>query len=108
MIGEGIIALVWATLSIAFYHDSTALNTALDHGAPTNVVKEISTSLLGLFSGLLAIIGVIILPIPSGDTAFRSARLIIANVLKVNQRQPSKRLLLAVPLFVVGFLVSKA
>jgi carbon starvation protein CstA len=57
---------------------------------------------------LLAVIGVIILPISSGDTAFRSARLIVADFLNMEQRQVGRRLLLAVPLFAVGFLVSKA
>ncbi|OQY21683.1 MAG: carbon starvation protein A [Desulfobacteraceae bacterium 4572_35.2] len=108
MIGEGIIALVWATLGMAFYHGSSALNAALAQGGPAHVVNEISTSLLGPFGGLLAIIGVIILPISSGDTAFRSARLIIADFFKVSQRKVSNRLLLAVPLFAIGFLISKA
>jgi carbon starvation protein CstA len=108
MIGEGLIALVWATLGMAFYHGSDALNTALGVGGPAHVVNEISTTLLGPVGGLLAVIGVIILPISSGDTAFRSARLIVADFLNMEQRQVGRRLLLAVPLFAVGFLVSKA
>ncbi|MDY0190235.1 MAG: carbon starvation protein A [Desulfuromonas sp.] len=108
MIGEGLIALVWATLGMAFYHSPGALNDALAVGGPAHVVNEISIGLLGPFGGLLAVIGVIILPISSGDTAFRSARLIIADFLNMEQRQAGRRLLLAVPLFIVGFLVSKA
>lgn len=107
MIGEGIIALIWATLGMSFYNGAEALNAALGQGGPAYVVNEISTALLGPFGGLLAIIGVVILPISSGDTAFRSARLIIADFFKLQQKETSKRLLLAVPLFVIGFLVSR-
>jgi len=107
MIGEGIIALVWATLGMSFYNGSAALGTALAHGGPSAVVNEISTTLLGPFGGLLAIIGVVILPITSGDTAFRSARLIIADFIKIPQQVLAKRLLLAVPLFAIGFFISQ-
>ncbi|BCR03228.1 hypothetical protein DESUT3_02970 [Desulfuromonas versatilis] len=107
MIGEGIIALIWATLGMAFYSGSTGLNAALGQGGPAYVVNEISTTLLGPVGGLLAIIGVVILPISSGDTAFRSARLIIADFINLPQKVATKRLLLAVPLFVVGFLISR-
>lgn len=108
MIGEGVIALVWATLGMAFYHTPGALNEALNVGGPAHVVNEVCTGLLGPAGGLMAVIGVIILPISSGDTAFRSARLIIADFLNMEQRRIGRRLLLAVPLFVVGFMISKA
>ena len=107
MIGEGIIGLIWATLGMSFYNSSEALNAALAQGGPAYVVNEISTTLLGPLGGLLAIIGVVVLPISSGDTAFRSARLIIADFCKLPQKQSSKRLALAIPLFVIGFLVSR-
>ncbi len=74
MIAEGIIALIWATLAISFFHTPEMLNKVLAEGGPGLVVKKVSTTLLGNFGGLLAIIGVVILPITSGDTAFRSAR----------------------------------
>lgn len=106
MIGEGIVALIWATLGMSFYNGSTALNAALASGGPATVVNEISTTLLGPFGGLLAIIGVIILPITSGDTAFRSARLIIADFCRLPQQAIRPRLLLSVPLFAVGFAIS--
>jgi len=107
MIGEGIIALIWATLGMSFYHGSTALNAALGQGGPSFVVNEISTTLLGPVGGVLAIIGVVILPITSGDTAFRSARLIIADFINLPQKAAVKRLALAIPLFLVGFLISQ-
>ena len=108
MIGEAVIALIWATLGMAFYHGSDGLQAALDNGGPAAVVNQISTTLLGPTGGILAVIGVILLPITSGDTAFRSARLIIADFVKLPQAQSIKRLYIALPLFVVGFLISKA
>ncbi len=106
MIAEGIIALIWATLAISFFHTPEMLNKVLAEGGPGLVVKKVSTTLLGNFGGLLAIIGVVVLPITSGDTAFRSARLIIADIFKLSQKENIKRLTIAVPLFAVGFLIS--
>jgi carbon starvation protein CstA len=106
MIAEGVIALIWATLAISFFHTPEALNEVLAEGGPGLVVDRISTTLLGGFGGLLAIIGVVALPITSVDTAFRSARLIIADIFKFSHKERLKRLTIAVPLFVVGFLIS--
>jgi carbon starvation protein CstA len=74
MIAEGIIALIWATLAISFFHTPEALNAVLAKGGPGLVVNEVSIALLGQVGGIFAIIGVVVLPITSGDTAFRSAR----------------------------------
>lgn len=106
MIAEGIIALIWCTLAISFFHTPEMLNKVLGEGGPGLVVNQVSTTLLGPFGGVLAIIGVVLLPITSGDTAFRSARLIIADTFKLSQVQALKRLLIAVPLFGVGFVIS--
>jgi len=106
MIAEGIIALIWCTLAISFFHTPEMLNKVLGEGGPGLVVNQVSTTLLGPFGGVLAIIGVVLLPITSGDTAFRSARLIIADTFKLSQVEPLKRLLVAVPLFGVGFVIS--
>ncbi|MFM2483206.1 carbon starvation protein A [Celerinatantimonas sp. YJH-8] len=108
MIGEGIIALIWCTLGLSFYHDTNALNATLAHGGPAAVVHEVSTSLLGGVGGILAILGVVILPITSGDTAFRSARLIIADFLKLTQKSLVRRLWIAIPMFIVGYLITLA
>lgn len=108
MIGEGVIALIWCTLGLSFYESTDALNATLANGGPAAVVHEVSTSLLGTIGGIMAVLGVIILPITSGDTAFRSARLIIADFLKIQQKPLVKRLLIAIPMFVVGFLITKA
>ncbi|WP_421218086.1 carbon starvation protein A [Aeromonas jandaei] len=108
MIGEGIIALIWCTLGLSFYDSTEALNATMANGGPAAVVHEVSTSLLGTVGGILAILGVVILPITSGDTAFRSARLIVADFLKLTQKPMAKRLLIAIPMFILGFIISKA
>ena len=87
MVAEGLIALIWAAAGIAFYYDrngaGTGLQALLDmKGGNSNTIYEMSTSLLGLAGGALAMIGVIACPITSGDTAFRSARLTIADWFK--------------------------
>ncbi|MCE2593639.1 carbon starvation protein A [Motilimonas cestriensis] len=108
MIGEGVIALIWCTLGLSFYESTDALNATLAAGGPSAVVHEVSTSLLGTVGGILAILGVIVLPITSGDTAFRSARLIIADFLKMPQQSMPKRLLIAIPMFIIGYLITNA
>lgn len=106
MIAEGVIALIWCTLAISFFYTPEMLNKVLGEGGPGLVVSQVSTTLLGPFGGVLAIIGVVLLPITSGDTAFRSARLIIADTFQLSQVEPLKRLLIAIPLFAVGFVIS--
>jgi carbon starvation protein CstA len=106
MIAEGVIALIWATLAMSFFDTPEALNKTLAEGGPGLVVNKVSTTLLGHAGGILAIIGVVALPVTSGDTAFRSARLIIADIFKYSQAEKHKRLIIAVPLFAVGFLIS--
>ena len=107
MIGEGVIALIWVTLGMTFYQTPEALQAALSNGGPAAVVDQIATTLMGPVGGFLAIIGVIILPISSGDTAFRSARLIIADFLKLSQKDAVKRLMIAVPLFGIGYTITQ-
>ncbi len=101
MICESVIALVWAAAGVAFYGTTQLLGEALKSGA-SNVVYEISTGVLGGFGGVLAVAGVVICPITSGDTAFRSARLILAETFRLEQKQIKNRLLITIPLLVVG------
>lgn len=103
MITEGIVALVWAAVSSYFFFDggAAAVGSDLSAAAPT-VVTKVAGSWLGVFGGILAILGVVAAPITSGDTAFRSSRLIIADFLKYNQRPMKNRLMIAVPLFLVA------
>ena len=107
MIAEGFIGLVWATVGMTFYPDPAALNTAIDAGTASQVVYDSSLALLGPIGGVLAILGVIVLPITSGDTAFRAARLTIADTLGLSQVERTKRLYVAVPLFAIGILLSQ-
>ncbi len=106
MILESIIALIWATVGMSFYENPGALQAVIASGSPSAVVSEASRALLGTVGGALSIVAVVILPITSGDTAFRSARLIVADALKLSQRPVAKRLFIAVPLFLIGYVVS--
>ena len=105
MISESVIALVWAAAGVSFYGTTRLLNEALKGGA-SNVVYEISTGVLGAFGGVLAVAGVVICPITSGDTAFRSARLILAEALHLEQKSIKNRLLITLPLLLVGGLLT--
>ena len=106
MITEGLVALVWAAVSSWFFFDGGAAEVGSDltAAAPT-VVTKVSGSWLGIVGGILAVLGVVAAPITSGDTAFRSARLIIADFLHLEQRSMAKRLWIAVPLFVLSGLL---
>ena len=105
MIGESVIALVWAAAGVAFYGATQMLNDALATG-PSNVVYDISKGVLGPVGAFLAIVGVIVCPITSGDTAFRSARLILAETFKLDQKPIRNRLLITVPLLAAGGLLT--
>ncbi|EGU43548.1 putative carbon starvation protein A [Vibrio ichthyoenteri ATCC 700023] len=102
MIGEGIIALIWCAIALSFFGSLEALQEAVANGGPGNVVYSASFGLLGVFGGIIAFLGVVILPITSGDTAFRSSRLILAEYFNMEQKTLRNRLLMAVPLFVIG------
>ncbi|MGL4982281.1 MAG: carbon starvation CstA family protein [Treponemataceae bacterium] len=107
MVAEGAIALVWAAAGTAFYNSSQGLFDALQmFKGPGGVVYDISINLLGPVGGVLALIGVIICPITSGDTAFRSARLTIADWFHIDQKNIVKRLSIAVPLLLCGVALS--
>ncbi len=107
MISEGIIALVWATAGMTFFHSGPELQAVLAEGGPANVVNTVCLELLGPIGGVLAILGVVALPVTSGDTAFRACRLVIADFTKVPQEQAVKRLAIAVPLFIIGGVLSQ-
>ena len=109
MITEGVVALIWAAIGMSFYGGVRELNEVMtaNQGNAAFIVNEISNSLLGKFGGLLALLGVVAAPITSGDTAFRSARLIVADFLKFKQGPIINRLMISVPLFVAGFLLTR-
>lgn len=110
MITEGMVALVWATVSMWFFYDSPqpgyeqiagAAATGYHTSAPM-VVNLVCNDWLGAVGGILAMLGVVAAPITSGDTAFRSARLIIAQAVRLSQRQKKNRIYICVPLFAVS------
>ncbi|HPF07144.1 MAG TPA: carbon starvation protein A [Spirochaetota bacterium] len=106
MVAEGIIALVWAAAAMTFFNGIPGLAASLGKGGAGVVVHDVSIGLLGVFGGVLAILGVIACPITSGDTAFRSARLTIADALNFDQQKTRNRLLVAAPLFAIGLVLN--
>ncbi len=106
MITEGLVALIWAAVSSWFFFDGGAAQVGSDitASAPT-VVTKVSQGWLGVVGGILAVLGVVAAPITSGDTAFRSARLIIADFVRLPQKKLGSRLVLAIPLFALSALL---
>ena len=102
MISESVIALIWAAISMAFFYEDGGVSAVMAGHTPAWAVNEISNTTLGVVGGILAILGVVAAPITSGDTAFRSARLIIADVFHIEQKTKWKRLAIALPLFSAG------
>lgn len=125
MITEGIVALIWATVSMYFFYyggwrevvapdvaqefisQTTAAGgkTLTQYFSAPAVVKLVCSSWLGVAGGILALLGVVAAPITSGDTAFRSARLIIADFIGLEQRSMSRRLYICIPMFMVSILL---
>ncbi len=104
---EAVIAMVWAAAAMSLFDDVGGLQAALHAGGPGYVVSQVSVMTLGAIGGTLAIFGVIVLPITSGDTAFRSARMIIADYLKIPQSKLRSRLWIAAPMFFASILLSQ-
>lgn len=105
MISESIIALIWAAIAMAFFHGPSGLGQALaEHeGNAAWAVDVISRTTLGKVGAVLALLGVVAAPITSGDTAFRSARLIIADIFSLDQRPLLKRFMICIPIFAIGY-----
>lgn len=107
MIAESIIALIWAAIAMAFWGGIEGLNAAIaeNGGSAARLVNIISEQTLGHTISILIIFGVIACAITSGDTAYRSARLIVADMLGVSQQKLSKRIIVSLPLFALGLLI---
>ena len=106
MITEGVVALIWATVASWFFYGNPApgyeLIAGADKGFYTSapaVVNLVCSNWLGVVGAILALLGVVAAPITSGDTAFRSGRLIVAEWLKLDQHPIIKRLYICVPMF---------
>ncbi|WP_295165279.1 carbon starvation CstA family protein, partial [Selenomonas sp. F0473] len=114
MIAEGIIALCWAAAGVTFYDGTAGLGAALKEAGPGGVVYDICVGFMGAvgiggvsIGAILAMLGVIACPITSGDTAFRSARLTLADWLNIPQKEAPKRLMIAVPMLGIGLVLSQ-
>lgn len=107
MITEGIIAFIWAAAALTFYGSPEALGGATANGkAPALAIQTISESWMGSVGSILVMIGVVILPISTGDGALRVTRLMIADCFKLSQEQLDRRLMIAIPLFAAAIAVS--
>ena len=106
MISESVIALIWAAIAMAFFYEDGGVSAVMAQHTPAWAVNVISNTTLGVVGGILAILGVVAAPITSGDTAFRSARLIIADVFHIEQKTKWKRLAICTPLFAVGIVLT--
>lgn len=108
MISESIIALIWAAIAMAFFGGVDQLNASLAQHSnnPAWVVDIISRTTLGKVGAILAILGVVAAPITSGDTAFRSARLVIADMFNIDQKPLYKRFAICIPIFIIGYTIT--
>ena len=118
MITEGIVAMIWASAAMAYFGGPEGLNAAATEGimvdgtlvkvTPAIAVDMICRSWLGKVGAVIAVIGVVVCPITSGDTAFRSLRLTMADFLRMDQKPLLKRLLVCLPIFLLAFVCCKA
>lgn len=109
MIAEGIVAMIWAAAAIAYFGGPEGLNDQMAAGRDSaSLVNEICNSWLGKAGAVIAILGVVICPITSGDTAFRSLRLSLADTFKVDQKPVLNRVLVSLPIFILAFFFCKA
>lgn len=106
MICEGIVTLIWATAAMSYFGGPEGLNTAAGNGlTPAIIVDLICKTWFGQVGAAIAILGVVVCPLTSGDTAFRSMRLIIADALKLNQKPMRNRLYIAIPIFILAYFI---
>lgn len=97
MITEGIVALIWAAAATCFFHEN-----GMEETNAAVIVDAVTKDWLGTVGGVLAVLGVIAAPITSGDTAFRSARLIVADFLGMEQKTIRRRLYICIPMFLAA------
>ncbi len=110
MVGEGIIALIWAAAGCALYEKTGGLSTGLSAiiaDGQSAAVYDVCIKTMGSVGVILAMLGVIACPITSGDTAFRSARLTIADWFHIDMKSWQKRLMLTIPVLGAGAVISQ-
>lgn len=113
MIAEGIVAIIWATAAMTYFGGPEGLNNAMSEGimidgvltkvTPAIAVDMICRSWLGKLGAIIAVIGVVVCPITSGDTAFRSLRLTVADFFRSNQKPIGRRLIISIPIFALAY-----
>lgn len=103
MIAEGVVALIWAAAAIAFTGGYSQLQEYMTTHTAGELVHDVSVEWLGTFGGILALLGVVAAPITTGDTALRSARLIVADFMHIDQSKFLKRMVITIPIFVLTF-----
>ena len=113
MIAEGVVAIIWATAAMAYFGGPEGLNAAMSEGVmidgvltkvtPAIAVDMICRSWLGKVGAVIAVIGVVVCPITSGDTAFRSLRLTVAEFFKSDQKPIFRRLIICIPIFALAY-----
>ena len=102
MVTEGVVALIWAAAATYFFHENGIVDEATGIAySGARVATDISKDWLGTFGGILAILGIVAAPITSGDTALRSARLIVADFLHIGQKKIRPRLIISLPIFLL-------
>ena len=102
MVAEGIVALIWAAAATYFFQENGIVDQITGKAfSGAAVATSISKEWLGVLGGVVAILGIVAAPITSGDTALRSARLIAADFLHIDQKPVRKRLLISIPLFLI-------
>ena len=106
MITEGIVALIWATLGMAFYQDGEALDQVVLQSGPGGVVSDVANGYLGSVGGIFAVLSVVLLSITSGDTAFRSARLTVGDYWQKDNQSLKKRLFISIIVLSGGICLS--
>ena len=105
MIAEGVVALIWAAVSSYFFFDGGMAEVQASSAQAPAVVVSVSKYWLGAVGSILAIIGVVAAPITTGDTAFRSARIMIADYVNFDQKPAKNRILISIPLFAIAILL---
>lgn len=113
MIAEGIVAMIWASAAISYFGGAEGLNKAASEGlmingtltkvTPAIAVNMICNSWLGKVGAIIAVIGVVVCPVTSGDTAFRSLRLTLGDLLQKDQKPIITRLAVSIPIFIIAY-----
>ncbi|MDR0927966.1 MAG: carbon starvation protein A [Ignavibacteria bacterium] len=109
MIAESLIALIWAAIAMAFFGGVAELNATLaaNSQSAAYIVDLVCHTTMGKIGAVLALLGVVVAPITSGDTALRGARLMVADFFHIDQRNLLKRVWIALPLFIVAYFITQ-